>query len=923
MTVSGHVGRLVALAALVGIYVAGAGAVIFAPAGGSVASWWPAAGIAVSLVALAPRSWWPVLAAGIVVFSGAANVTGGRDLDVSLLFGISNAAEAVVAGLLLKSPLDDRPRLESLDDFLRLTKASLAGALVIATGAAATVAVVGPGGFVDTWPQVFASHAASTLVIAPVAMAWHGSTSPRRSLELVLQTVALFGVTAMVFAPDQTLPLAFAPLPLLVWAALRMDVRVVAWQLLGISVMCTVLTAEGLGPFGSSVASGATSPRTAATMVQIWLLSAALMSLPLTVAVEQRRQLLSTVSAREELFRRNFTESLTGMLLLSPRGDRLEIRDANEAAVRMLGEREGPLIGRYLDRVLDQPSVVRSSIARILEGESDGWHAETGLAARPDTRLRIAVSLLSSDGQPVFAAQLLDVSAEHHARTRIEAAEKLTSATLDTTAALILVSDLDGNLVRVNDATTRLTGFTEEELIGKPAWTHLVVPEQLEYARARVAAEGWAMVEGQWETDVPTRTGQRLRVVWNNKIVPDDDGEPAYVVMTGADVTAERMASGLVTHLVQASITTALIGIDGRGRITLFNSGAQRLLGHAADEVAGTPFMDLFDHDELASRTASAARPATFEALVADIGPHGESRPRDWTWVAKDGTRHTVSMTLSVTAEAPSAHQGFLCVGRDVTEQRHSQEMLIAALDKERTAVERLRRLDHAKNEFVSTVSHELRTPVTSIVGYTEMLKDGSFVDPLDDQIPLLDTIERNGERLINICNDLLVLGDLDSGAASLDRDEVDLTSMLEHVEESIRPLLGGRDLTTTFHRPSEPVAVLGDRIQLERALTNLLSNAVKFTEDGGEVCCRLERRPGEALVVVQDTGIGIPVDEQPELFEKFFRSSTAQQRAIQGTGLGLSIVAGIVAQHGGRIGVESAHLEGTTFTVRLPLKAS
>ena len=99
----------------------------------------------------------------------------------------------------------------------------------------------------------------------------------------------------------------------------------------------------------------------------------------------------------------------------------------------------------------------------------------------------------------------------------------------------------------------------------------------------------------------------------------------------------------------------------------------------------------------------------------------------------------------------------------------------MSALETERTAVERLRRLDAAKNEFVSTVSHELRTPVTSIVGYTEMLKDGSIVDPLEHQLPMLDTIARNGERLIDICNDLLLLGNLDSGAAALERDHVDL----------------------------------------------------------------------------------------------------------------------------------------------------
>ena len=100
-----------------------------------------------------------------------------------------------------------------------------------------------------------------------------------------------------------------------------------------------------------------------------------------------------------------------------------------------------------------------------------------------------------------------------------------------------------------------------------------------------------------------------------------------------------------------------------------------------------------------------------------------------------------------------------------MTEQRHGQEMLVKALDTERTAVERLRKLDHAKNEFVSTVSHELRTPVTSIIGYTEMLRDGSVVEPLPEQVALLETIARNGERLTVICNDLLLLGGLDSGA--------------------------------------------------------------------------------------------------------------------------------------------------------------
>ncbi|MGH3362276.1 MAG: MASE1 domain-containing protein, partial [Nocardioides sp.] len=130
MSVSGqgYGGRLAALAALVGIYAAGTQSVLFAPEGGTVASWWPAAGIAVALIALAPRPWWPLLALGIVIASGAANVTGGRPLDVAAMFGLSNAAEAVVAGLVLRRRVDSRPRLEFLDDFLRLLRAAVLGA---------------------------------------------------------------------------------------------------------------------------------------------------------------------------------------------------------------------------------------------------------------------------------------------------------------------------------------------------------------------------------------------------------------------------------------------------------------------------------------------------------------------------------------------------------------------------------------------------------------------------------------------------------------------------------------------------------------------------------------------------------------------------------------------------------------------------
>jgi signal transduction histidine kinase len=209
---------------------------------------------------------------------------------------------------------------------------------------------------------------------------------------------------------------------------------------------------------------------------------------------------------------------------------------------------------------------------------------------------------------------------------------------------------------------------------------------------------------------------------------------------------------------------------------------------------------------------------------------------------------------------------------------------------------------------------------VTSIVGYTEMLEDGSLVDPAPEQRPLLQSIARNGQRLILLCDDLLTLSGLDSGAARWERNAVDLSAILAGAEDALRAQLAGRELDVVVMSADAPIPVLGDRVQLERALTNLLSNAIKFTEDGGRIEVSANVHEGEARLTVSDTGIGVPVEEQEGLFERFFRSSTAQERAIQGTGLGLSIVAAIVATHGGQIDVRSAHLEGTTFTIRLPL---
>ena len=916
-----HRGRgwlvLTAAAGLAAVYLAGTAAAYFRPEEGGTAFWWPAVAIAVVLVAALPRRWALGLGVAVLVVSATANLTGGQAWHLSAWLGVVNGAEAVVAGLLLKDRDGRLVSLTQVGDFFRLVGAALSGALVGALIAAAATATLNDASFWPALRNFFTSHLAAVLVIAPVAMSWRLRSRPARWPEYVVQIASLTLLTCWVFWPSHAYPTAYAALPLFVWAAFRLDPRTVAIELLGSSVVAVVLTAQRRGPFATELDGGVVPPVLAAPLVQGYVLATALIALPLTLAVTQRARALASLSEREQLFRRNFTESLTGMLLLARRGDRLEILDANETARDLLDDGVEPVVGRYLDRVLTQPATLRGATQAMLEDDLDGWRGHVGIARRPGSHVDVAISQLSTGEDARFAAQLLDVTPLHEALARTQTAERLTSATLDTARCLILMTDISGTVVRVNDATTVLTGFPEAEILGHPIWTSIVPEHRVDDVRQLFADPD--RIPGSRETDVRTAGGDSLRVVWDADLVRGEDGGPQYVVLTGVDVTAERTTAGLMANLFQAGISTAIIGIDVQGRITLINSGAESLLGCASDELRGTPFVALLDPDQLATRTAGSDG-SGWSALTAMLAGGLESQLSDWTWIGAGGTRRTVAMTITGGGSRFGPQVGYLVVGRDVTEQRHSQMMLMAALEKERMAADRLRQLDSAKNEFVSTVSHELRTPVTSIVGYTEMLADGSMVEPDPSQVPLLDTIARNGQRLIALCNDLLTLAGLDTLGTEWDRAPVDLCELARHTEDSLRPLLRGRDLAVAFDVPDRPLRVLGDAIQLERVMLNLISNAVKFTPDAGSVTTRLQARDGEAWLTVEDTGIGIPAEEQEDLFQKFFRASTAQDLAIQGTGLGLSIVAGIITAHGGRIGVESDRGKGTVFTVRLPL---
>jgi PAS domain S-box-containing protein len=285
----------------------------------------------------------------------------------------------------------------------------------------------------------------------------------------------------------------------------------------------------------------------------------------------------------------------------------------------------------------------------------------------------------------------------------------------------------------------------------------------------------------------------------------------------------------------------------------------------------------------------------------------GGSRDLEYRMVRRDGSIVWVQDSAVIVVEGGRRYaRGFVI---DITARREAE------LELERQNGQ-LRQLDRLKDEFVALVSHELRTPLTSIRGYLELINEDTNLT--EEQARFLETIDRNAQRLQRVVGDLLFVAQVEAGKLSLEDDNVDLNAVVEEAVETAQPSAAGKSIALRVDLGELPT-IRGDRARLAQVLDNFVSNAIKFTPTGGWVTVTTRVLPGEVEIVVSDNGMGIPADEVPQLFQRFFRAEQATAGAIPGTGLGLAIGKAIVTGHGGRIRVESEAGAGTTFRIILP----
>jgi signal transduction histidine kinase len=234
------------------------------------------------------------------------------------------------------------------------------------------------------------------------------------------------------------------------------------------------------------------------------------------------------------------------------------------------------------------------------------------------------------------------------------------------------------------------------------------------------------------------------------------------------------------------------------------------------------------------------------------------------------------------------------------------------------STLEDLKNAEKLRREFVANVSHELRTPLTGIRTYAETLADNADLPPETTE-EFLRVILNESDRMANIVRDLLELSRFDAGSMKLEFEEFSAERSIRDVYTAIALDARNRGHEMNIETPGDMPPVMGDRARIEQVFMNILTNAVKYTPAGGRIDITCGTGAGAVWVRISDTGIGIPPEDMPHVFDRFYRVDKARSRESGGTGLGLSIASEIITRHGGRIDIDSELGKGTAVTVILP----
>ncbi len=511
--------------------------------------------------------------------------------------------------------------------------------------------------------------------------------------------------------------------------------------------------------------------------------------------------------------------------------------------------------------------------------------------------------------------------------------------------------DLNGVFLYVSPACLQLLGYLPEDLVGRSAYT-LIHPED----RDIVADAHYAVLDKPDTVTIAYRLHSKGdRYIWvestSRSIADQQTGTIYEIHVASRDITKRKRAEDAQRFMVEVSSVLAdsldyQTTLGNAARLTLPILG-DRCVIHllAEDKIQAVVVAHRDPVEEVVSRAReqyyAIARDAdhpvarvlrTGEPLLTNTVPATELDPASMVVAQARLDRDVIIESyLIVPLIARERTLGTITFAAG-PERRYGQEELVLAQMVARRAalaVDNARLYAEAqqalalRDQFLLVAAHELRTPITTLSGHVQMaqrrLTQTYNLNERDQQA--LQIMGDQANRLTHLIDALLDISRLQEGKLALECVPVDLQTITERIVTEAQITLDKHSLQ--LQMATEPLMVAGDALRLEQAIGNLLQNAVKYSPDGGNIHIQLTRHANQACLVITDSGIGIPPEALPKLFDRFYRAANAKHHAIDGIGIGLYVVHEIIALHGGSIEVTSSVDRGTSFRVILPLLQS
>lgn len=474
---------------------------------------------------------------------------------------------------------------------------------------------------------------------------------------------------------------------------------------------------------------------------------------------------------------------------------------------------------------------------------------------------------------------------------------------VDTVREPMLVLNADLRVRRANRSFYRTFRVTPEETVdrlvydlGNQQWDIPWLRKLLE----EVLPQDTAFDDFEVEHVFPV-IGRKYMLL-NARSICGKDNLTEFILLAIEDTTERRLAEDAkreiesrYTSLVQNIKDHSIFMMDLDGNITTWNAEAERIIGYTESEILGRNFSVIFTPEDLQAGLSEQ------ELRLA----REDGRAEDERWhVRKDGSRFWALGIVTPMHDAGGNLTGFSKILRDMTDRKRAEEALQEA--------------DRHKDVFLATLAHELRNPMVPLRNGLQLLRLATEPEAREQARAMM---ERQLGQMIRLVDDLLDISRISRKKLELRKARIELWAVVQSAVETARPQIEASGHTLTVTLPPTPVYLDADLTRLAQVFWNLLNNSAKYTEPGGRITLTAKWQGTEAVVTVEDTGIGIPAEALPHLFEMFSQVNRNLDRAQGGLGIGLALVKGLTESHGGTVKVFSAGVgKGSSFVVRLPV---